>query len=220
MGWLGQRRAAGNPAEIATQGLAGLEGGKLAAVLSAVALVFSGYSLWETSLKRADVRVFVPAVIQYSAPYQNSNFEMIALPVTLTNEGARTATILSLELAVTDPRSNATKHFYAADFGRWTMERTRSGAYEPFAPISLAGRESRTLSALFYTRGEEEKPAQLIRDPGAYAFVLTLEQAESNAGISLAFERELRFYDARAFNSGTLAMYSKDWRTSSNTGPK
>jgi len=223
MGWLGRRGGVGDPAEIATQGLAGLEGGRLAAILSGVALAFSGYSLWETSLKHADVRVFVPPVIQYSAPYQNSNFEMIAIPVTLTNEGARTGTVLSMELAVTDPRGNATKRFYAADFGRWTMERTRSGAYEPFAPISLAGRESRALSVLFYTRGEEEKPAQLIRDTGPYNFELTLEQAESGglglapgAAPKVAFARELRFYDARAFNNGTLPMYSSDWRTSSN----
>jgi len=83
--------------------------------------------------------VFVPPAIQYSAPYQNSNFEVIAVPLTLTNEGARTATVLAMELSVTDPRTKQTKHFYAANFGRWTMERTRTGAYEPFAPISLGG---------------------------------------------------------------------------------
>ena len=172
------------------------------------------------------MRVFVPPVIQYTAPYQNSNFEAIAVPVTLTNEGARTATVLSMELAVTDPKTNATKHFYAADFGRWTMEKTRSGAYEPFAPISLAGRTSRTEQVLFYTRGEEEKPEQLIREPGPYNFKLTLEQAEEEGGFklmgreppSVTFERELRYYDARAFQNGTLPLYAKDWRSSSNAG--
>jgi hypothetical protein len=189
-------------------------------------LAFSGYSLWETSLKKADVRVFVPPVIQFSAPYQNSNFEAIAVPVTLTNEGARTATILSMDLAVTDAKTKAAKHFYAADFGRWTMEKTRSGAYEPFAPISLAGRTSRTEQVLFYTRGEEEKPEQLIREPGVYAFTLTLDQAEEGGVLdlsggkpaSVSFERELRFYDARAFQNGTLPLYAKDWRSSSNGG--
>ena len=160
----------GDPAEIATHGLGGLEGGKLAAILSLFALALSGYSLWETSLKQAEVQVFVPPVIQYAAPYQNSNFEVIAVPVTLTNEGARTATVLSMELAVTDPRTKQTKRFYAADFGRWTMERTRTGAYEPFAPLSLAGRSSRTESVLFYTRGDDQKPDQLIRRAGAVQF--------------------------------------------------
>lgn len=224
MGWLGGRGGAGNPAEIATQGLVGAEGGKLAAILSAVALAFSGYSLWETSLKQADVRVFVPPVIQYASPYQNSNFEVIAVPVTLTNEGARTATVLSMELAATDPKTNQTKRFYAADFGRWTMERTRSGAYEPFAPISLAGRSSRTQQVLFYPRGEEEKPPQLIGKLGTYKFKLTLEQAEEGGVLqlggaappSVSFDRQLRFYDARSFENGTIPMDSKDWRSSSN----
>jgi hypothetical protein len=220
MGWLGGRGGAANPAEIATQGLAGIQGGMLAGVLSAVALLFSGYSLWETSLKQADVRLFVPPVIQYTAPYQNSNFEAIAVPVTLTNEGARSATVLSMELAVTDPKTSATKRFYAADFGRWTMERTRSGAYEPFAPISLAGRTSRTEQVLFYTRGDVEKPDQLIREPGAYTFNLTLELAESKAMPAVGFERELRYYDARAFNNGTLPLFGKDWRAASSAGAK
>jgi len=198
--------------------------GRLAAVISAVALALSVYSLWESSLKQAELHVFVPPVIQYSAPYQNSNFEMIAIPVTLANEGAQTGTVLSMELVVTDPKSNESKRFYSADFGRWTMERTRSGAYQPFAPISLAGRASRTESVLFYTRGDQEKPDQLIREPGPYRFALQLEEATSDsAGLfdwlwrrrasSLSFERELRFYDARAFSNGTLPMYAKDWRS-------
>ena len=89
-----------------------------------------------------------------------------------------------MELAVTDPRTNETKHFYSADFGRWTMERTRSGAYQPFAPISLAGHSSRTESVLFYTRGEQERPEQLIREPGAYRFTLRLEEASQHRRVA------------------------------------
>ena len=216
MGRFADRVRGGDPAEIATHGLGGLEGGKLAAVLSLFALLMSAYSLWETSLKQADVQIFVPPVIQYSAPYQNSNFEMIAVPVTLTNEGARTATVLSMELAVTDPRTKQTKRFYAADFGRWTMERTRTGAYEPFAPLSLAGRSSRTESVLFYTRGDDQKPAQLIEAVGPYTFELIFDVAESRSKPTVKFDRSLLYYDARAFTERTLPMYSADWQSSSN----
>jgi hypothetical protein len=216
MGRFADRVGAGHPAEIATQGLGGLEGGKLAAVLSLFALLMSAYSLWETSLKQADVQIFVPPVIQYAAPYQNSNFEMIAVPVTLTNDGARTATVLSMELAVTDPRTKQTKRFYAADFGRWTMERTRTGAYEPFAPLSLAGRSSRTESVLFYTRGDDQKPAQLIEAVGPYNFELIFDVAESRSKPTVKFDRSLFYYDARAFTERTLPMYSADWQSSSN----
>jgi hypothetical protein len=41
-------------------------------VIAGVALLVSGYNLWQTKLKGAHLRVFVPPVIQYSSPYQNS----------------------------------------------------------------------------------------------------------------------------------------------------
>jgi hypothetical protein len=90
-------------------------GGRISVMISAVALALSVNSLWERTLKQADLHVFVPPVLQYSAPYQNSNFEMIAIPVTPTNDGAQTGTVLSMELAVTDPRTIATKR--AVDHG-------------------------------------------------------------------------------------------------------
>ena len=156
---------------------------------------------------------------------------MIAIPVTIANEGARTGVVLSIELAVTDPRTKETKHFYAADFGRWSMERTRSNAYQSFAPMSLAGRASRTESVLFYPRGDTEKPAQLIRELGLYQFKLTLEEVVvedfgwfdkiwHRSKTDVAFERELKVYDARAFNAGTLPMYAKDWKSTSNARPR
>ncbi len=217
MGPFRGRNTTAESADIATQAATSVDGGKLAVFVSAIALVFSGYSLWETSLKSADLRAFVPSVIQFAAPYQNSNFEMIAVPITLTNEGARSATVVSLELAVTDPRTNQTKRFYAADFGRWTMAKTRAGAYEPFAPMSLPGRTSRTESVLFYTRGEDEKPNELIRQPGPYRFKLTFDIAESEAKPTVSFERTLLGYDARAFNEGTLPLYSSDWHAAGST---
>ncbi len=197
-------------------------GGLGATLLSAVAVAFSAYSLWDTSLKNADLHVYVPRVISYAAPYTNTNFEMIAIPVTISNEGARTGTVLQMDLAVTDPRTNATKHFYAAEFGVWSMERTRTRSYTGFAPIPLEGRSSRTESVLFYTRGDDEKPEQIIRAVGPYTFTLTLTQAESRdllgakgapKPVSVTFERVLPFYDARAFDTGTIHMPSKDWQS-------
>lgn len=212
--------------DIAVENATRFSGGLGATVLSAVAVLFSGYSLWDTSLKSADLQVFVPRVIYYAAPYTNTNFEMISIPVTITNDGAETGTVLQLDLAVTDPRTKQTKHFYAAEFGVWSMDRTRTRSYTGFAPISLAGRTSRTESLLFYTRGEEEKPEQIIREVGPYEFTLTVTQAESKntlfgtstpaKPISVSFERLLPFYDARAFESGTISMNTKDWQTSTN----
>lgn len=221
-------------ANITTDTARHISGGLAATLLSAVAVLFSGYSLWETSLKSADLHVYVPRVISYASPYNNTNFEVISMPVTLSNEGAQTGTVLHMDLAVTDPRTNQTKHFYAAELGVWSMERTRTRSYEGFAPLPLAGRTSRTDSVLFYTRGEEEKPEQIIRAVGPYRFTLTITQAESRGGltdllggrgeaaepVSVTFERVLPFYDARAFENGTISMHAPDWTSSASAAPQ
>jgi hypothetical protein len=214
--------------DLAMQGGLKSEGGLVVAAISGIALLFSGYSLWETSLKSSDLQIFVPPVIYYSSPYNNSNFEMIQIPVTIVNEGAQTGTALHFDLEVTDPRTKQTKRFYSAEFGVWSMERTRQRAYTGFAPVSLQGHSSRAESVLFYTRGAEEKPEQLIREAGTYQFKLTLVAAEggsrnwlsslfgSSEPPSISFERALPFYDARSFQEGTIFMHSPDWAASSS----
>ena len=180
----------------------------MTAVASAIALLFSVFSFWESSIKGPNIKVFVPPVIQYSSPYNNSNFEMIAVPVTLVNDGGRTGTVLSMELEVSNSKSKEPKHFYAADFGRWTMEKTRAGSYEPFAPMSLAGKASRTETVLFYTKSPAEKPEQLITEPGVYTVKLKLDEAPvndwgpldrliSHGPAELSFAMELRYFAAR-----------------------
>jgi hypothetical protein len=208
------------PAEVAIDSAAhGSGGGHFTAAISALALVFSGYSLWDSSFKAPDIKIFVPPVTQYSSPYQNSNFEVIEVPMTLLNDGGRTGTILSMELDATNPKTKETKHFYAADFGRWTMEKARASGFEPFAPIPLAGKASRTETVLFYPKSPSEKPDQLIHEPGIYQFRLAVDEARVEdfgpldriwraKPAAVTFTSELRFYDARSFQNGTIALYS------------
>lgn len=208
-------------AHITTDTARHFSGGFAATILSAIAVLFSGYSLWDTTLKSAELKVYVPRVIYYASPYNNSNFEVVQVPVTITNDGAQTGTVLHMDLAVTNPRTNETKNFYAAELGVWSMERTRARAYTGFAPLSLAGRTSRTESVLFYTRGADEKPEQVIRDVGPYKLTLTLTPATETGSapakpITVSFESALPFYDARAFETGTIFMHAPDWRSSTN----
>lgn len=218
-----QPHRGGTPGEVALEA-ARHDGGRITAVVSAIALAFSAYSLWDSSLKQPDLKVFVPPVIHYASPYSNSNFEVFAIPVTLINDGGRTGTVLSIELEVASTKGGETKRFHAADLGRWTMERTRAGAYQPFAPISLAAKASRTETVLFYPKSDKEKPDQLVREPGQFQFRLTLDEAEVDdfgpldrlwprKPARVAFTSELRFFDARAFQNGTLQMHSLDGRS-------
>ena len=49
----------------------GVHGGFLATVLSAIALLFSGFSYYESSLKSAELAVYVPPMIHYARDGDN-----------------------------------------------------------------------------------------------------------------------------------------------------
>src|SRR5262245_53922302 len=147
----------------------------LSDIVSAAAFAVSAFSLYQTTLKRASLKVFVSPVIRYASPYQNSNFEAFAVPVTVTNQGARTGTIVSMDLQVRAPDRNAIKRFYSADIGQWSIEKNRSGDFRPFAPIVLAGRNSHTETILFHAR-RDEPVMQIIDKEGPYEFMLTLQR--------------------------------------------
>jgi hypothetical protein len=193
---------------------------------SAAAFVISAYSLYQTTLKRAGIRVFVSPVIRYASPYQNSNFEAFAVPLTLTNEGARTGIIVSMDLQVRAPERDVIKRFYSADIGQWSIEKNRTGDFRPFAPIVLAGRTSHTETILFHAR-RDEPVMQIVDTEGSYQFMLTMQTTlEERAGFlsrlrqkppkPLLFEMGLPMLDHRAFTSGsgTLPLHHKNFQTS------
>jgi hypothetical protein len=76
----------------------------------------------------------------------------------------------------------------------------------------------------------QERPEQLIREPGTHRCALRVEEAISNDGVldrlwprrppTVTFERDLRSSDARAFNTATLPLYAKDWRSAMNQTAK
>lgn len=198
--------------------------GRWSGLGSVLAVIFSAFSMYSTSLKQPELRVFVPPVIQYSSPYQNTNFEVFAVPVTITNDGARTGTVLSMELIATDANGKQAKRFYSGHFGTWSMEKARSFQFKPFAPISMPGRSSQSDTVLFYPR-HDEKVMQLVSAAGTYKFTLKVNLAEvTDFGFldhwwrrdpaPVEFEMTLPVLDHRAFQNGTLALHQKDWKTS------
>ena len=195
-------------------------GGIVAAVVSGIALIFSGFSLWNTSLQQSDLRVFVPPVVFYAGHQQNTSLEAIKIPVTVVNDGAQTGTVLSFNLAVTDLKSGRTKNFYSANI------LPGEGNPLPFAPMVLDGHSSRSAILLFYTRGAAETVEQVIAGPGQYRFTLSLDEAKTNEqglmslfdsgkGTVLVFERELPAFDARM---DAMPLYDKHWQ-SAVSGP-
>src|SRR5262245_51542527 len=121
-----RRRPIGTDAnEIAMHAAKHSGGGNTAAIISAIALVFSGYSLWETSIKQADLTSYVTGVVTYERDrtanlsiQPDGGFEVLAVPITIANSGAREGAILALQLDVKNRSTGLTARFeatYAVD---------------------------------------------------------------------------------------------------------
>jgi hypothetical protein len=143
------------PLEIANEE-AGHGRGWIAAVVSGVALVGSLFSMWETTLKQPQISFYVSENIQYTRdPYVPS--EVLAVPVTIVNDGARDGAVLSMQLTVKNVatgRSEKFKSAYIADAqyfgGRDDVAARIKRPKVPFAPLSVAGRSAYTGTILFY----------------------------------------------------------------------
>lgn len=200
-------------------------------IFSGVALLFSGVSLWQTSLRGPHLSAYVPPIIRYASPYQNSLFEAFEIPITMINSGARTGTALSFDLLAINDERRQSKRFYSACFGPWSLEKAHSSSFEPFAPISLAGRASVSKTLLFYPR-KDQTVMQIIPAAGRFRFMLSITMAGATpvlhpllsqviggaAPAPLAFQMELPELDHRAFTSGsgTVALNHYDWRPTGN----
>src|SRR5262245_64017167 len=116
-----RRRPAGTDAnEIATHITRHSWGGRITAIGTVVALVFSAFSLWETSLKQAELSVHVPGVVTYARDTTASvdirppgGFEVLAVPVTIANGDARDAAIVALNLDVKNRKTGLSARFGA-----------------------------------------------------------------------------------------------------------
>jgi hypothetical protein len=135
----------------------------LPTAISAMALCGSAVSMWETTIKQAEVRLYASDNIFFTRDPWGS-FEVLMIPVTLANRGARDGTVLSLALDVKNLATNESKRFkstYMAD-ARWFSGRDDVNANQrrpkvPFAPVSVAGHGAFTGALLFYPADNPEK---------------------------------------------------------------
>jgi hypothetical protein len=135
----------------------------LAPMFSGLALIGSVVSMWETTIKQAEVRLHVSDNIYFTRDPWGS-YEVLIIPVTLANRGARDGTVLTLSLDVKNLTTNQSKRFksaYTAD-AKWFGARDDVSANLrrpkiPFAPVSVAGRGAFTGTLLFYPADDPEK---------------------------------------------------------------
>lgn len=114
----------------------------VAILTSAVALGFSGYSFYETVAKQPEMRIYPsPLVYMYRVGFR----DVFAIPITLSNDGARRGTVMSFDLEVTHRETGEKMTFQNQKFG----EAPGAGA-RIFTPMTVAGRSSTTDIVLFY----------------------------------------------------------------------
>lgn len=198
----------------------------LTAAVSLLALLMSGVSLYQTVLKQANLHLFVPDTISYTRD-PNGSFEVLAVPVTIANSGARDGVISSIELKVTnkeDQRERTLHATFVADQGYFsTKEDFREGVSRPktaFAPLTIAGRSSYSGTLLFYPRTYSEK--RVVSGAGTFEFVvsakvqavekLDLFDQLAKASIEpITFEAKLptvsRFFDGQMLSGKTARLY-------------
>jgi hypothetical protein len=130
--------------------------------VSGAALLASVVSLWESTLKRPDLKVHVADNIYYTRdPW--GGYEVVVIPVTIQNSGARDDAVVALQLDVTTA-AGTTERFvstYTADaqyFGSSDdVTNKKRRPKQPFAPLSVSGRGAYTGTVLFYPREYKEQ---------------------------------------------------------------
>ena len=207
--------------EAANTAEAGRHGGWLATAISAVALCFSCISFYMSALQSPELEVFVPPTIHYGRDGVGDT-ELFAIPVTITNNGARTGAVLSMELEVQNLKTGTSKRYYSAFLGEHPRE--PAGPNRQFAPLSIPGRTVFSETVRFYPVGEALP--KLVDAQGEYAFRLQLNtatplepsvidrlQGRTQPG-PLAFQVTLPWMSEQHLNfrRGTITMHAKDWK--------
>ncbi len=195
--------------------------GWLSTAFSAIALSVSAFSFYMSTLQGAELETYVPPTIHYGRD-AGGDTELFAIPLTITNSGARTGAVLSIELEVQNLKTNSTKRYYSAFLG----EHPREGAApnRQFAPLSIPGRGVFSETVRFYPAGDALP--RLIDGQGEYAFRLQLTTAAPpepsimdrlqgrRQPAPIVFQMTLPWMSDQHLNfrRGTIAMHAKDWK--------
>ncbi len=205
----------------------GSHGGLLATILSGFALLISGLSYYESTMKGAELAIYVPPMIHYA---RDGDSDVFNVPITISNDGARNGTVLNMELEVENLNPDAPKkraRFHSAFIGEYP--RDDKALNRSFAPLSISGHGTFTETVRFYPMDTNPRPF-VVDDKGDYRFKLTvmtarpespglLEAALRTDPKPLTFELKLPFLSDQhlTFRRGTIAMYNKNWNPAAST---
>ena len=165
----------------------GISGSAIASLVSIIALAFSGFSFYETALKQASLRIYAPPLIHM---FRQDYRDVLAIPLTISNDGARRGTVLSFDLKVTNLKTGETKGFQNLHFGS-----SPKGDKKLFNPITVAGRSSWSGVVLFHAL----KTGAFIKTTGGVTLPLRLT-------LKMNLDRSGGWLDAAAAEPVTFDM--------------
>ncbi len=151
-------------------------GGWLSTLFSAAAVLASCVSVYVSTLQAAQLEVYLPPVFVYFMDGEGENF---TIPVSLANGGARSGTVVSMELEVHNPKTNDTQRFYSAYLGEHPKMQTTANVRQ-FTPITILGQSVYAETVRFYpitTEGRQDASKRLVQGAGDYRFRLKINIA-------------------------------------------
>ncbi len=154
------------------RGLAGV----LPTVLSILAVGASLVSVYIGILQAAQLEVYLPSAFQYAMDSEGENF---TIPITIANDGARSGTVISMELEVEDAKTKAVQRFYSAYLGEHPQT-LGNRAVRQFAPMAVLGHAVVTETVRFYPIGpigQGTEGQRIVSGPGEYSFRLKINTA-------------------------------------------
>jgi hypothetical protein len=203
-------------------------GGWPATTLSAVAVGISFVSFYLSVLQAPALELYVPPAIHYGRD-AGGDTELFAIPITIANDGARSGTVISMELEVQNLKTNTSKRYYSAFLGE--HPRDAAALNRQFAPVSIAGRSVFSETVRFYPTGNALP--RLVNAEGDYAFRLQLNTATPAAPSVFdwlrgrthpspaTFQMTLPWISDQqlGFRRATITMHAKDWKPTSSASP-
>lgn len=184
-------------------------GSIITTLVSAIALLFSGYSFYETVLKEPKLKIYAPALVHM---YRKNFRDILAIPLTISNDGAKRGTILSIDLSVTNPGTGESKKFENLYFGNDPKDTSRI-----FTPLTMAGRSSKSEVIMFYAdrAGAFFKTTGGVKSHLKFDLIINTDTSENifkqKQKPSLSFDMTATFIQSfRAMESGKPTVYYKN----------
>ncbi|HWE17301.1 MAG TPA: hypothetical protein VG758_08980 [Hyphomicrobiaceae bacterium] len=196
-------------------------GGWISMAFSGVAVLGSCVSVYFSTLQAAQLEVYLPPVFAY---YMDGEGENFTIPISLANGGARSGTVVSMELEVHNPKTKVTHRFYSAYLGEHPqMQRTTNT--RQFVPMTILGNAVHSDTVRFYPvtppppEARQDPSKRLVQGEGDYTFRLKINTAVPpdpslldriqgrTQPAPVSVQMTLPVLDHR----GLMQMRSKDW---------